>query len=103
MCDISMKELLIASHIKEYSKCEKNAAEHLDLKNGLLLCANHDKLFDKHLISFNMDGTIKISDRVPKSQYEILRIDNCDNISIESFDEKYMSYHRNILNENNIG
>ncbi|AQS05894.1 HNH endonuclease [Clostridium beijerinckii] len=103
LCDISMKELLIASHIKEYSKCEKNAAEHLDLKNGLLLCANHDKLFDKHLISFNMDGTIKISDRVPKSQYEILRIDNCDNISIESFDEKYMSYHRNILNENNIG
>ncbi|MBY6915748.1 MULTISPECIES: HNH endonuclease [Clostridium] len=103
LCDISMKELLIASHIKEYSKCEKNTNEHLDFKNGLLLCANHDKLFDKHLISFNTDGTIKISNKIHESEYEILRLKNSDNISTELFDEKYMSYHRNIFNENNIG
>lgn len=102
LCNISMKELLIASHIKEYSKCEKNTSEHLDLKNGLLLCANHDKLFDKHLISFEMDGRIKISYKIPKSEYEILGINNCNNIYIKLFDEKYMSYHRNIFNENNI-
>lgn len=102
LCNISMKELLIASHIKEYSKCEKNTSEHLDLKNGLLLCANHDKLFDKHLISFEMDGRIKISDKISKSEYEILGINKFNNISTELFDEKYMSYHRNIFNENNI-
>lgn len=102
LCDIGMKELLIASHIKEYSKCKENTIEHLDLKNGLLLCANHDKLFDKHLISFNMDGTIKISDKIPQSEYEILRINNCYNIPTELFEEKYMSYHRKIFDESNI-
>jgi len=97
LCEISMKELLIASHIKEYSKCEKNTMEHLDKKNGLLLCANHDKLFDKHLISFNIDGNIIISDKVPKSDYTILELNIFIKISNTLFDEKYMSYHRNIF------
>ncbi|MBU3179117.1 HNH endonuclease [Clostridium estertheticum] len=101
LCEISMKELLIASHIKEYSKCEKNTMEHLDIKNGLLLCANHDKLFDKHLISFNIDGKIIISDKVPKSDYKMLEINMFTIISDELFDEKYMSYHRNIFKKIN--
>ncbi|MBZ9623651.1 HNH endonuclease [Clostridium sp. FP2] len=103
LCEISMKELLIASHIKEYSKCEKNTMEHLDIKNGLLLCANHDKLFDKHLISFNIDGTIIISDKVSKSDYKILEINIFTKIQNKFFDEKYMLYHRNIFKKINKG
>lgn len=99
LCDISMKELLIASHIKEYSKCEKGTMEHLDRKNGLLLCANHDKLFDKHLISFNVDGRIMISPKIPKSDYQILEISIFKDIPTKSFDEKYMLYHRNKFNK----
>ena len=58
-CSVSecnMTDLLIASHIKPWS--ESSNEEKLDPYNGLLLLPNYDKLFDKHLISFNDDGKI---------------------------------------------
>lgn len=97
LCEINMEELLIASHIKEYSVCDKNTKEHLELKNGLLLCANHDKLFDRNLISFDSNGEIIISDEIRKSNYQILAINIFLKISTKLFDEKYMSYHRKSL------
>lgn len=97
ICGVNIKELLIASHIKEYSKCDKNTTEHLDPQNGLLLCANHDKLFDRHFISFKKDGTIKISNKISKSDYAMLSIDENLKIPINIFDDKYMDYHRQKL------
>ncbi|MDY0278901.1 MAG: HNH endonuclease signature motif containing protein [Acholeplasma sp.] len=43
--------LFRASHIKSYS--DSNMDEKYDLNNGLLLVANADALFDKHLISIS--------------------------------------------------
>jgi len=51
ICDKNLNELLIASHIKPAHI--SNVYEKLDKDNGLLLCANHDKLFDSNLISFD--------------------------------------------------
>ncbi|MBQ7798616.1 MAG: HNH endonuclease [Clostridia bacterium] len=63
VCGMNNKEVLIASHIKPASV--SNIYEKADNNNGLLLCANHDKLFDRFLISFNfIDGTIMISDKL---------------------------------------
>lgn len=60
ICNIVHNDLLIASHIKEAASC--NIYEKADFNNGLLLCAMHDKLFDKFLITFNFyDGKIQIS------------------------------------------
>lgn len=50
LCDISTTSVLRASHIKEWS--ESTREELIEANNGLLLCANHDALFDRHLISF---------------------------------------------------
>ncbi|MEW9674148.1 HNH endonuclease [Ammoniphilus sp. 3BR4] len=36
----------------------------MDLNNGLLLCPNHDALFEKGLISFRDDGGIFVSPSV---------------------------------------
>ncbi len=47
----SIKTLFRASHIVPYS--ESKPLQKYDLYNGLLLCANADALFDKHLISIN--------------------------------------------------
>lgn len=47
---IDVRELLVASHIKPWSEC--NDVERLDPANGLLLATHVDKLFDKHLASF---------------------------------------------------
>jgi len=49
-------ELLRASHIKPWSKCESDA-ERLDVHNGLLLSALWDAAFDRGLITFEDDGT----------------------------------------------
>ncbi len=48
----NLSSLFIASHIKRFEDCQ-SPKEAWDVNNGLLLCANADALFDKHLISIN--------------------------------------------------
>ncbi|WP_374005207.1 HNH endonuclease [Delftia lacustris] len=48
-------EVLIASHIKRWSYCEK-ASERWDVNNGLLLTPSLDKAFDLGLIGFEHEG-----------------------------------------------
>lgn len=74
MCGLEKKELLIGSHIKPASS--SNVAEKADENNGLLLCCNHDKLFDRYLISFDfLDGQIEISKSITKEEAEKLGLD----------------------------
>ena len=56
-------ELLIASHIKPWSKCS-TPAERLGAANGLLLTPNLDKLFDRGLITFDAKFKIRLSPRL---------------------------------------
>ena len=51
ICEKNLESVLIASHIVPSS--ESNVIEKVDCENGLLLCALHDKLFDRYLISFD--------------------------------------------------
>ena len=52
--------LLIAGHIKPWSKCT-TPAERLGAANGLLLTPNLDKLFDRGLITFDDRFRVRIS------------------------------------------
>ena len=75
LCDATNKELLIASHIKQASV--SNIEEKADYQNGLLLCAIHDKLFDRLLITFNFyDGKIRISPALTERECEIFNLDD---------------------------
>ena len=66
--------LFVASHIKGFSDPNTTNEEKYDINNGLLLCANADALFDKHLISINenkelvfsflLDGDIKLKSQL---------------------------------------
>lgn len=77
ICGLKNKELLIGSHIKPSVEC--NSEEKVDSNNGLLLCSNHDKLFDRYLITFDpFNGQIKLS-----------KILNEDDISLLSLDKDY--------------
>lgn len=51
ICNKNIETVLVASHIVPAS-CS-NVVEKADCENGLLLCALHDKLFDRYLISFD--------------------------------------------------
>ena len=55
LCGVSDRRMLIASHIKLWSRSESE--EKIDVYNGLLLCPNHDKLFDSGLLHLTIKGT----------------------------------------------
>lgn len=61
---ITNPALLIASHIKPWRVC-KTATERLDGANGLLLTPDADHLFDRGFISFDPNGEVLVSPRVP--------------------------------------
>lgn len=73
LCNTTTEELLIASHIKPASECDIYGKA--DLENAFLLCATHDKLFDRNFITFNfIDGKIQISDRLTDEEIRLWNI-----------------------------
>ncbi|MBN2685858.1 MAG: HNH endonuclease [Pontiellaceae bacterium] len=56
---LAIPQLLVASHIIPWSENEQRRA---DPTNGLCLNALHDKAFDRHLITFDEDYRLLISD-----------------------------------------
>lgn len=64
---ISIKSLLVASHIIPWSK---NTQERLNPKNGICLNNIHDKAFDKGLITISTDFKVKLSDTILKKKKE---------------------------------
>jgi predicted restriction endonuclease len=60
LCDIDSKDLLVASHIKHWSKSLQN--ERIDPTNTILLCKLHDGLFENGHLSFEDTLTIIFKD-----------------------------------------
>ena len=99
LCSItgcSLTEILISSHIKGWSEC--NEDERLDVDNGILLSPHIDSLFDKHLISFEDDGSIIISERVSKQDLDILGVSKSIKLKVDDGMKKYLKHHRNRFN-----
>ena len=90
---LDIQPLLIASHIKPWSKC--NDKERLDPFNGLMLAPNIDALFDSGLITFDIDGTIKISPKINPENQKRLGISPDMKLKIKPESEEYFEYHRN--------
>lgn len=92
LCDISTTSVLRASHIKGWS--ESSSAERIDAENGLILCANHDALFDRHLISFEPNtGNICISASIDDEQREMLNLSDAFRLSMTPRMRGYMKTH----------
>lgn len=92
LCGADDKGLLIASHIKPWA--ESDPKERIDVNNGLLLCPNHDRLFDKNYISFDDDGHILISDMLSEENRILLNVHEDMRIKMTDEMTKYMAYHR---------
>lgn len=91
LCGVIEARLLIASHIKPWSI--SSSEERLDVNNGLLLCPNHDALFDKKLISFNVNGEIVISKTLSEITKVFMNINNKMKINLTGKQAKYMAKH----------
>jgi 5-methylcytosine-specific restriction protein A len=89
-------EILIASHIVAWK--DANNDERLDVHNGILLSPNYDALFDKHLISFENNGKIILSEILKNSDYQKLGVDGNESIkNLSSYNHEYLDRHRQLL------
>jgi putative restriction endonuclease len=95
LCGINEERFLIASHIKPWRQA--NNYERLDVNNGLLLCPNHDSLFDKGYISFGDDGVILISNNLGEDLRLFLNISGSMKIFMNERKRQYIKWHREIL------
>ncbi len=91
LCGVKNKSLLIASHIKPWHACEKE--EKTDIDNGLILCPNHDRLFDSGLISFDRSGNIEISDVLTENDKTFMNVNENMHIELTGKMIVYMTYH----------
>jgi predicted restriction endonuclease len=92
LCDIETKNMLIASHIKEWA--ESSDDEKLDENNGLLLCVHHDALFDKHLISFDDNGNLIVSSQLSPTECTHLGINAIPKLTVTAKMKPYLAIHR---------
>lgn len=92
LCGADETALLIASHIKPW--VDSSGEERTDVNNGLLLCPNHDKLFDRGYISFEDDGKILLSDSIDENNRKCLNINSEMRINMSLETQEYMKYHR---------
>lgn len=92
LCGVTVTQALRASHIKEWAKATRE--ERMDAENGLLLCANHDALFDRHLISFHPEtGRLCISRSITPRQRRALNLPEDTTISMSERMRSYMRIH----------
>lgn len=91
LCGVTDKRMLIASHIKPWEF--STDFERLDENNGLLLCPNHDALFDKHLISFDYQGRIVLSDSLSQMSCVFLNVNPKMQIELNEKQLFYMNDH----------
>ena len=77
-CGLCLTEMLTASHIVPW-KCD--ASRRADPRNGIALCAFHDRAFDRGLMTVRSDFTIWVSESAktkvvaPMHEAGILRVD----------------------------
>ncbi|MCJ7989307.1 HNH endonuclease [Priestia sp. OVS21] len=87
------QRLLIASHIKPWK--DSNDKERLDLNNGLLLCPNHDWLFDKGYISFTDKGEILITETFDNLTNTFMNLNRNMKITLNDNQREYINWHQN--------
>ncbi len=92
LCGIKKHDTLIASHSKPYRDAEID--ELINFYDGLLLCANHDKLYDKGFISFNNDGNILISKELDDIDIQQFNLENVNKLELEPEHIEFIQWHR---------
>ena len=90
--------LFVASHIKGFKDPNTTNEEKYDINNGLILCANADALFDKHLITINENKELVFSfllDNDTKLKAQLLLMQPIFQPILNDNRMKYIAYHRN--------
>jgi 5-methylcytosine-specific restriction protein A len=90
--------ILIASHIHPWRDAKSD--ERLDVHNGILLSPTYDALFDRHLISFENNGKIILSDLVASTEFAKVGVTGRESIARLNEDNfPYLAMHQRTFNE----
>jgi 5-methylcytosine-specific restriction protein A len=85
-------DILIASHIVPWS--EATNEERLDIHNGILLSPTYDALFDRHLITFDQQGSIVLSDKIDFKAYQKIGVTGKEKIqNLSATNMSYLEKH----------
>jgi 5-methylcytosine-specific restriction protein A len=88
--------LLNASHIHPWK--DATDKERLDVSNGILLSPTYDALFDKHLISFENNGKIILSETIDFNAYQKIGVTGKEKIKeLSSGSLTYIEKHRDLI------
>lgn len=90
ICGIDFRPLLRASHIKPWANSNHN--ERLDINNGLLLCTEHDVLFDQGYITFKQNQ-MTIASELPNSIRKRLSSFSKIDFEFKSQQAVYLEWH----------
>ena len=92
--------LFVASHIKGFKDPNTTNEEKYDINNGLLVCANADALFDKHLITINENKELIFSyllDNDIRLKSQLLLMQPIFQPILNEKRMEYLGYHREIF------
>ncbi|KNH20340.1 restriction endonuclease [Priestia megaterium] len=92
LCNIKLPDLLRASHSKPWK--DSTNEERLDPYNGLLLCCNHDALYDKGYITFDGNGSLYISPLIGDEDYSNYNISSNMKINYYPQNRAYFKWHK---------
>ncbi len=85
--------ILIASHIVPWK--DSSDEQRLDVENGILLSPTYDALFDKHLISFENNGKIILSDEISKEAFHKINVTGNEVLrKVTDGNKSYLEQHR---------
>ena len=97
ICGFSFENFLIASHIKPYSHCD-DTYDAINHYNGLLLCPNHDKLFEdaRYMTIDYKTGEIHLSESAKNSSdFGMLEGKAIPKVYIQNERRHYLEWHNN--------
>lgn len=97
-----LSPLFVASHIKGFADENTTNEEKYDLNNGLLLCANADALFDKHLISVDQDKNLVFSftlDKDPILKQRLCLMQPVFQAVLNDKRMEYLKYHKEVFDK----
>ena len=92
--------LFVASHIKGFKDPNTTNEEKYDVNNGILICANADALFDKHLISINENKELIFSfllDTDVRLKTQLLLMQPIFQPILNEKRMEYLKYHREVF------
>lgn len=94
MSGLAVPELLRASHIRPWAKCDSDE-ERLDVFNGFLLAAHLDAAFDCGFITVDNDGLVLVSDALDFESRALLGLDHLVRVKgITDGHRGYLVHHR---------